>query len=189
MSRASRCASAAPCGMAASACRGRGLGGFTARAAPADGRRASRASAGTRPAPARSARRSRSAWSFDRFFTDGLSGRRWEGFEPSTGLFRSCSTRLSYTTVEAIRESNPAPCGAIHSMAASAAWDGAARAASTDESGCRTPARRACTRTAACERSPSAADSWAPGLQPRRDPFGRRAASHSIHSGPRIGSP
>ena len=114
MSRASRCASAAPCGMAASACRGRGLGGFTARAASADGPRASRASAGTRPAPAPSARRSRSAWSFDRFFTDGLSGRRWEGFEPSTGFFRSCSTRLSYTTVEAIRESNPAPCGAIH---------------------------------------------------------------------------
>ena len=98
---------------------------------------------------------------FRPFFTDGVSGRRWEGFEPSTGLFRSCSTRLSYTTVEAIRESNPAPCGAIHSMAASAAWDGAARAASTDGSGCRTPARRACTRTAACERSPSAADSWA----------------------------
>ena len=47
-------------------------------------------------------------------FTDGLSGRRWEGFEPSTRLLLGCSTRLSYTTVEAIRESNPARCRANH---------------------------------------------------------------------------
>lgn len=130
--------------MATSACLGRGLGGFTTRTASADGRRVSSASAGTRPASARFTRRSRSAWSFDRFFTDGLSGRRWEGFEPSTGFFRSCSTQLSYTTVEAIRESNPASCDAIHSMAVSAAFSGAACATPTDESGCRTPAWQAC---------------------------------------------
>src|SRR3990167_8189208 len=33
---------------------------------------------------------------------------RWEGFEPSTDSLRSCSTRLSYTTVVVIRDSNPA---------------------------------------------------------------------------------
>ena len=37
---------------------------------------------------------------------------RWEGFEPSTDSLRSCSTRLSYTTVEVIRDSNPAACAA-----------------------------------------------------------------------------
>lgn len=160
--RAPRCASAASARDEASAGRERRPCGFTARTASADEQRPSRASADTGSTSALSACRSRSAWSFDRFFTDGLSGRRWEGFEPSTGLSRSCSTRLSYTTVVTIRESNPAPCDATHSMAVSAASGGAAHAATTDGSGCRTPAWQARAEPRPVSDSPSAADSGSP---------------------------